>query len=172
MLVILCGRRKAQSRIAAQGATVFSDGAASCVVSSEHGRFEILANESRTNTYLVTVERTPQNAARHLEVGLRDLKDVADRVYARVALDPEKIRTLFGTNGSLVYLHLMAQAARLSSNRIYDEDVARLGHVHSCDNLIGLKNFADANRVSAGDHYLLLAWSPYIVSASLLRCVS
>lgn len=169
VLVILCGRRKSQTRIAPYGTTVFSDGAATCLVSSEQGQFEVLANASLTNAYVATLERSRQNVARHLEIALQDLQAIADTVYAASALAPSEVKALFGTNGSLVYLHLMAQAARLPQSKVYSADVERFGHVHSCDSLISLKNFIDGGRATGGENYLLMGWSPYIVSASVLR---
>jgi 3-oxoacyl-[acyl-carrier-protein] synthase III len=187
VLVILCGRRRALSRIGPQATTVFSDGAASCIVSANRGEFEILACESQTNTRLdnkqqivasespttsrATVEPPSESLLRQLQAGSQELSEISARAYRASGTTPSQMRALLGTNGSLTYLHLMAQAARLPAEKVYEENVPRYGHVHSCDNLIGLKTFSEENSPSPGDHYLLMAWSPYIVSASVLRYV-
>lgn len=172
VLVILCGRRRALSRIAPQATTLFSDGAVSCIVSTDAGQFELLANESATNPDVVVLDQSSPSPARLLQMGFQDLKDVMEKVYTSSTVKPEGIRALLGTNGSLVYLHLMAQAARLPQSKIYSDGLSQYGHVHSCDNLIGLKDFVDRSGASEGDCFLLVGWSPYIVGASLVRSVS
>ena len=57
----------------------------------------------------------------------------------------------------------------IPSELIYADDVPRFSHVHSCDNLISLKNYADANALQPGDLFLLLGWSPHVFSAAVLR---
>jgi 3-oxoacyl-[acyl-carrier-protein] synthase III len=105
----------------------------------------------------------------YLEHGLEDLMEISKRVYQSSGVGPSEIEALFATNGSSTYLELMAEAAQMPVSRAYAEDVSRYGHVHSCDNLISLKSYAERTNCSAGRCYMLLAWSPYVVSASILR---
>ncbi len=125
-LVVLCGRVSNGSRLGPHAATINGDGAASCIISSEQGQFEILASQSQTN---------------------------------------------FGTSGSLMYLNLMAEATQVPLDRVYKQGLATYGHVHACDNLIGLKDYLETRGAQSGDHYMMLGWSPYVVSASVVRIV-
>ena len=56
-LVIVFGKKKT-NRLGPQANTIFSDGAASCIISSDSGEFEICAIESMINTYLGSIACT------------------------------------------------------------------------------------------------------------------
>ena len=103
--------------------------------------------------------------------GVQDLGAICKRVYEKSGTGPEHICALFGTNGSLVHLRVMANAAKVAADRVYNHDVGRFAHVYSCDNLISLKNYSAENTLVPGSEYLLLGWSPHIVSAVILRYV-
>jgi 3-oxoacyl-[acyl-carrier-protein] synthase III len=126
-LVIVFGKKKA-NRLGPQANTIFSDGAASCIVSSGSGEFEICAIE-------------------------------------------KAMRAFFGTNASLGHLNFMAQAAGMPLDKVYEDDVAAYGHLHSCDNLISLKNYSTKHPLAPNDHVMLTAWSSHVVSAAVLRYV-
>lgn len=170
VLVLLTGQAKNNAkRIGPQADTILSDGAASCVVSSSSGQFEILASESQTNTYLGSLEQSPDNSMLYLEDGFADLAEVTSRAYGAAGVGPEEIAMMFATNGSLTYLNLMAEAAGIPMERVYSQDLTRYAHVHSCDSLISLKTYASTHPLVTGNCYLLLAWSSYVMSASILR---
>jgi 3-oxoacyl-[acyl-carrier-protein] synthase III len=167
VLVILFGRKETPSRLGPAATTVYSDGAASCIVWNEPTGFEIVASESLFNITLGAMGRLGNFD--QFVGGVQDLGDICKRVYEKAGTSPENVRTLFCTNGSLVHLRVMANAAKIPIDRVYGEDVARFAHVYSCDNLISLKNYASENKLQPGDQYLLLGWSPHVVSAAILR---
>jgi 3-oxoacyl-[acyl-carrier-protein] synthase III len=167
VLVILSGRvKKHHRRLGPLDATVFSDGVASCTISSEHGEFEVLASYSRTNTYLASIGSSTFRSA---GIAFENLRDVCGRIYAASGLRPEDIRAVIGSNLNLASLHLMAEAAQVDPDQVHADDVARLGHVHACDNLIGLHNYREGRTLRPGDNFILFGWSPHVASASLLR---
>jgi 3-oxoacyl-[acyl-carrier-protein] synthase-3 len=166
-LVVVFGQKQKTSRLGPQENLVFSDGAASCLVSADGGTFEFLAGESITNTELATMGRGGNIA--QFQVGLMELRDVSKRACEKAGVRIEDLRAFLGTNAGIGHLELMAHAAGIPSELIYADDVSRFSHVHSCDNLISLKNYADANALEAGDLFLLLGWSPHVFSAAVLR---
>ncbi len=167
-LVIVFGKKKT-NRLGPQANTIFSDGAASCIISSDSGEFEICAIESMINTYLGSMGRTGNVAQTH--GGLLDLRELSKRVCEKSGVKPKTMRAFFGTNASLGHLNFMAQAAGMPLDKIYEDDVAEYGHLHSCDNLISLKNYSAKHALTPNDHVMLTAWSSHVVSAAILRYV-
>ena len=106
-----------------------------------------------------------------MRTGLLDLSEISERVLGDAGVSPPEIRALFGTSGSLMYLNLMAEATQVPLERVYKEGLATYGHVHACDNFIGLKDYFETKRPQGGDHYMMMGWSPYVVSASVVRVV-
>jgi 3-oxoacyl-[acyl-carrier-protein] synthase-3 len=147
-LVIVFGKKKA-NRLGPQANTIFSDGAASCIISSDSGEFEICAIESMINTYLGSMGRTGNVAQTH--GGLLDLRELSKRVCEKSGVKPKTMRAFFGTNASLGHLNFMAQAAGMPLDKIYEDDVAEYGHLHSCDNLISLKNYSAKHALAPND---------------------
>src|SRR5262249_14764281 len=101
--------------------------------------------------------------------GLMELRDVAHRACEQAGVKIEDLRAFLGTNAGIGHLELMANAAGIPAEIIWSDDVSRFSHVHSCDNLISLKNYCDANELAAGDLLLLLGWSPHVFSAAVIR---
>lgn len=167
-LVIVFGKKKV-NRVGPQANTVFSDGAASCIVSSQSGDFEICAIESMINTYLGSMGRAGNVAQTH--GGLLDLRELSQKVCQESGIKAKAMRAFFGTNASRGHLNFMAQAAGMPLEKVYEDDVADYGHLHSCDNLISLKNYCTKHNLSPNDYLLLTAWSSHVVSASVLRYV-
>lgn len=166
VLVILAGRtRDGKSRLGAHGSTVFSDGAASCVISAEGGSLEFVASASLTNVSLVQSTDLQQ----HFLSGMASLEKASQSVLSAGGIGSHEVTALFGMNGSSVYLDLMAEATGIAPDRVVRGDLPRYGHVYSCDNLIGLKNYLDEKGASHGDYYLLCSWSQYVCGAVLLR---
>jgi len=168
VLVIVFGKKRAH-RVGPQANTVFSDGAASCIVSSGNGDFEICASESMINTYLGSMGRAGNINQTH--GGLLDLRELSRKVCERSGVQPKAMRAFFGTNASLGHLNFMAQAAGMPLTKVYQDDLAEYGHLHSCDNLISLRNYWTRYGLSPNDHLMLTAWSSHVVSASVLRYV-
>lgn len=169
VLVILFGRRETSTRLGPAATTVYSDGAASCIISAEKGDFEVCASESLFNINLGAMGRLG-NFDQFLG-GVQDLTELSTKVFDKAGIAPNDIVAVFCTNGSLVHLRVMANAAKVPVERVYAKDVAKFAHVYSCDNLISLQNYASENKLANGGYYLLLGWSPHIVSAAILRYV-
>lgn len=169
VLVVVFAQRKKMSRLGPQGNLIFSDGAVSCLVSTQPGDFEICATESITNTHLGSLGRAGSMA--QFQGGVRELAEVSKRVLEKSGAKPKDLRAFFGTNAGVNHLKLMAQAARVPLDRVFYDDVPKNGHLHSCDGLISLKNYSIKHELTSGDLFLLLSWSPHVFCASLLRFV-
>lgn len=168
VLVIVFGKIEEMSYVGPQAAVLFSDGAASCLVSSTRGDYEILASESLTNTYIGSKQWIAANMSEYLKTGINDLREVVKQAYGRAGITAKDIQMAFGTNGSTVCLTLIGMAAQLPSTKIYQKNLGRFGHVHACDNWIGIKNYSDDAPV-VGGFYLMVSWAPHVVSATIVK---
>ena len=74
-------------------------------------------------------------------------------------------------NAGVNHLKLMAQATRVPLNRVFYDDVPKMG-ASTPAGLISLKNYSMQYKVTPGDLFMLLPWSPHVFCVSLLRFVS
>jgi 3-oxoacyl-[acyl-carrier-protein] synthase-3 len=167
VLVVVFGQKKKTSRTGPQANVIFSDGAASCLVSTQEGAFKVCASEGVTNTRLGEMGRTASIA--QFQGGLIELREVTQSVCEAAGVSVGDVRAFLGTNAGVGHLQLMAHAAGVPEDRIYADDVASYSHVHSCDNLISLRHYAETNDLIPGDVFLLLSWSPHVVSGATIQ---
>src|SRR5215469_6742302 len=146
VLVILFGSRETSTRLGPAATTIYSDGAASCIISAEKGDFEICASESLFNINLGAMGRLG-NFDQFLG-GVQDLAELSTKVFDKTGITPDAISAAFCTNGSLVHLRVMSNAAKVPIDRVYTKDVPRFAHVYSCDNLISLQNYVTENKLA------------------------
>lgn len=169
VLVVLYGKiSEGQSRIGWGGETVFSDGAAACVVSSEGSGLEIISSEVVTNPKLPWIREVGSHA-RYFEESLASVAAVAHKALRRAGVDISAISRVFATNGSSVYHGIIASALDVSLERIHADNMADLGHVFSCDGLIGLQSYISAHGARPGEYFMLVSWSPFVFGATVLR---
>jgi 3-oxoacyl-[acyl-carrier-protein] synthase III len=171
VLVIVFGKNDEDSRVAPEAATLFSDGAVSCIVSSDFGNLEIVGAASVTDPALAALEWTGSNFGKYLQSGVASLHAVCESVYQQGQVAPRDIAAVFGTNGSSIYLQMIGFAAEGPGDRVYSENLSRYGHVYGCDNLIGIKDRMLAQDFDSGAHVISVAWAPNVASACLLRRV-
>lgn len=169
VLVVLYGKiPEGQSRIGWGGETVFSDGAAACVVSSEGSGLEIISSEVLTNPKLAWI-REAGSHTRYFEESLTSMAAIARKALQRAGIDISAISRVFATNGSSVYHGIIASALGVPLERIHADDMADLGHVFSCDGLIGLQTYISAHGAQSGEYFMLISWSPFVFGATVLR---
>jgi len=169
VLVLICGRvEPGANRVDNLRKTILSDGVAACVVTPQRGEFQILSTETRINLATAREKTVGGNSAASLVSGYGDLSSLASGICERAGVSPAAIDRLFCTNGSTIYTNFIADAAGVDSERVYADDVANFGHISSCDNLISLATYGDRNRYVSGHSYMLIGWSPYVVSGAVL----
>jgi len=171
VLVIIFGKNCEGDRLAPQATTLFSDGAVSCIVSSNFGSLEIVSAASLTDPALATLEWTEPNFQKYLLSGVSSLRQVCESVYLQSRISSSDIAAVFGTNGSTVYLQMIGFASGVADNHVYRENLSRYGHVYGCDNLIGMRDRMLTQDFESGEYMISVAWAPIVASACLLRRV-
>jgi hypothetical protein len=169
LLILLYGKVGLdEKRVGWNGETVFSDGAAACVVSSRGAGFQILASEVLTSPKLLWLRDVGAHK-QYLEQCLSSLSSVCNQALRNAGIGADQVECVFATNGSRSYHNIIATAVGVPNNKIYSGDLPALGHVFSCDGLIGLKNYTSQQECRSGECYMLVSWSPYVMSAAVLR---
>jgi len=169
VLVLICGRpAPGENRIDDARKTILSDGVAACIVSAGRGEFQILSSATSTDLAAAREKARGGNQAVSLVSNCSNIAAVATEIRARAGVSADDIDQLFCTNGSSIYLNFAAEAAEVGLGRVYSDDVANLGHIFSCDNLISLATYAERRRYRNGDKYMLIGWSAYVISGAIL----
>lgn len=162
ILVILFGSvDEEKSRSTAN--SLFSDGAASCLISSRCGDFEIVRSE------LCSTPSLTEHELFSLHFSLGSYSKLRDRISAACpSHPPSALSKIFPTNTNLATAMLVAEAAEVEAEQLHVEGMARYGHVFGCDPLIGLKDHTDRERPPAGTQFALVGWSPYVFGVTIL----
>lgn len=142
---------------------LFSDGAASCLVSAEPAgpqRYELVASASATD-------------AKSLDWSHEISSDLAKQVNEQV-LHPLglRVRDLAGLSQANLYRPLVVMKelqAGFARDHIYTDNIARVGHCFAADPLINLVDRQSSGQVADGTLHLLAASVPGARFAVLLR---
>lgn len=169
VLVLICGRPgPGENRIDDARKTILSDGVAACIVTAGRGEFQILSSATSTDLAAAREKARGGDQAVSLVCNCSNITAVATEVYARAGVSADDIDQLFCSNGSSTYVNFAAEATEVGLGRVYSDDVATLGHVFSCDNLISLATYAERRSYRSGAKYMLIGWSAYVISGAIL----
>ena len=126
-------------RLLRQVNSVVSDGAASCLITTEPARIEILATATATNQ-LIRAATNPDTVA---ALTRRTLISLVDEVLLRANIDRTQIRQVITNNINTEAVRFMTLSAGLDHNLAYLDNVADFAHVHSADNLLNLQSYLE-----------------------------
>ncbi len=142
---------------------LFSDGAASCVVTAVGAGpdgYELLGCATAQDT--ATLEWTNQISS--------DLaRSVNDRLLTQHGLKLGDIAALMHANLFTPLVVMKERQAGFSAEQLYTGNIARIGHCFAADPLINLVDRAALGHVGAGSHVLLAASVPGSRIGALLR---
>ncbi|NKY43613.1 hypothetical protein [Nocardia cerradoensis] len=119
--------------------SVVSDGAASCLITTQHARIEILTTSTGTN-HLIRAATNPDAIA---ALTRRTLIGLVDNALSRANIDRAQIHQVITNNINTEALRFITLSAGLDHNLTYLDNVADFAHVHSADNLINLQSYLE-----------------------------
>ena len=128
-----------QKRLLPQVFSVVSDGAASCLITAEPARIEVLASTTSTNQ-LIRAASDPNVIA---ALTRRAITEAVDDILSRATIERSQVRQVITNNLNDQALRVITVAAGFDHDLCYAENVADLAHVHSSDNLINLQSWLD-----------------------------
>lgn len=113
---------------------LFSDGAASCLVTSRRGAgFEMLASQSLSGRESREGEKDVDDAALYAQTH--------ERLLRRQQLRTADLEQVLCSNVFLPVLKIKEGRLGISASQLYLDNVARLGHCFSADSLINLQDY-------------------------------
>ncbi|HVB42913.1 MAG TPA: hypothetical protein VNF47_09440 [Streptosporangiaceae bacterium] len=144
---------------------LFSDGAASCLVTTDPGvsaaAYELLGCATAQDT--ATLEWTNQISS--------DLaREVNDRLLAPRGLKLGDIAAVAHANLYTPLVAMKERQAGFTADQLYLGNIPRIGHCFAADPLINLVDRAALGHLAAGDFGLLAASVPGSRIGALLRC--
>ena len=145
---------------------IFSDGVASAIISRGSGDFRILAISTRTSIRLAT---NLTAGSRNLSHTCELVSETISKAMSAAGIAPDDVNMLSSNNTSKIALEFLSAASGIPAQRIWPFDVGHLGHFYSCDTLINLDQAHQSGRLAVGDIVVLAGWSPYTVSAVVMR---
>jgi 3-oxoacyl-[acyl-carrier-protein] synthase III len=138
----------AQSRLLAPPVAVMSDGAASCIVSSELAEgFEILGQSSHVDHALRFTDRQEDftTIVKRTALGVHD---TIRALFAKCGVTGSDVSQVVANNVLSSFLQLFASQGRVPPERIYRSSLAANGHVYSADTLINLRDHCESAAAS------------------------
>ena len=149
VLLILADRATTGSRMMASGLSVFSDGAAACLVTAGAGhdddghRFTVVGNVVRS-----TSERPGMLSLAQLA------QDCVNRLRHSTGLRPDDFDHVLFSNYRIVSQRFLVAATGVAPDRLLLGPIADYGHCFSADILVTLDRYARDGRVRSGDRLL------------------
>jgi 3-oxoacyl-[acyl-carrier-protein] synthase III len=172
VLLVLADRALDGDRIMLSGLSVFSDGAASCVVTRDAGEpgGPVFKVESSA-----TVTRVELDSASTGDRGILSIVSMAVDGVARIVQDTGYRVTDFShvifANYRVVSQKFLASAMGLPADRLLIGPVGEFAHCFSADILVNLDMFAAAGQIKPGGRVLASATGPYSWSMIAAECV-
>ncbi len=122
---------------------VFSDGAASCIVSARQGgEFQLLGTAAAVDTRMMT----PNG-----QISADLTRQANAELSARAKVDLRDIKCLAHNNLWRPIVMMKEQQAGFRRDQLYLDNIPRIGHVFSCDPLINMIDLATNGFVASGE---------------------
>jgi 3-oxoacyl-[acyl-carrier-protein] synthase-3 len=150
--------------------SVLSDGAASCLVTSQPGDFALVGLRQGARQDLWSLDLGLESVKR-MRAFTQGLGKTAQEVLTAAGLTPDDVNCLVCNNYQFSVLRAFADRAKIPTARLFTDNVARTAHVFSADNLINLVDARAAGRLAAGQRALTLSTGQCSWGALLLEVV-
>jgi len=161
------------SRIYSNNVSIFSDGAAACLVGAEVGQgkrglYRWLCTEQVSDLSIVKHSRDGDwaEAMRCAESGV---SMASQRALRAAGLQRADVRALITNNYNLSVSRLFGMAAGVSDSKVFSANLGRYGHVYSADGLINLASFAEVAHPRPGEKIMVLGSGPSTWGVSVLE---
>lgn len=142
-----------ENRLVPPSATILSDGAASCVVTSHPGGFQVLSVRQVSN-HRVRLLNPAKESTRLMRLTSHGISAAAEESLKEAQVSQEQITHLILTNQNRAVLEIFASQCGVPMERVYLGLVAKHAHIYASDSLI---NLASCNTAYPGkDQYFLV----------------
>lgn len=169
-ILVLCADvlGPSESRLVPPNISVFSDAAASFVLSFDEGPYEVLGTRLRVDAAVGLLDRT-REFIQYMEGVSRGVKGLADEILAAAGLDLSAVRWVFPNNYNRWSCRSMAELVGFAEDRLYLENLGRVAHAFAADNVINLCDFEHAGQARTGDTLALFGTGGFQWGCTLIR---
>ncbi|MGH3645560.1 MAG: 3-oxoacyl-ACP synthase [Micromonosporaceae bacterium] len=161
-VLVIGADRVTDERIRMEKFALFSDGAASALVTADQGDFALEGCAAA-------------HSVRELDWSSEISSDLArrvnERLHKRTGVALEEVRGLLHANIFKPIIVLKEMQAGFTGAQLYTDNIARLGHCFAADPLINLVDRMAAGEIEDDAHYMLASSVPGIRIAAVLRKV-
>jgi 3-oxoacyl-[acyl-carrier-protein] synthase III len=157
--------------------TVYSDGAASCVVSGDpryHGQFVLRGVQCHArvvDTDLIDSE-TMKFDVDNQKAYFNGIRTVASRLEEKTGTPLAQCEQLICPNYTTSALKQISDVLAYPYAQIFRNNVAVVGHAHSCDSLLNLESYRLARQDGGNGLVTVLGTGLYFWGATQLECLS
>lgn len=168
LLIMVDKTAAGESRILPPGISVKSDVAASCLLSTEGGAYQVIATHQHIDPKMPGLA-PGMNVADYLKPLGEGIRRVSREAQAKAGLNPNQFSQMLTNNYNLSALRLLSSQAGFGMDRLFKDNVERYAHGFAADNLINLKDYTARNNPTAGEHLFLLCSGPNNWGAAVVR---
>ncbi len=158
VLIVTTDSQHGQNRVLGSGSGVFSDGAASCWLTTQRPQngfrldAVILSGDARMHSV------DPARDTLALLKGTADgVRGLCKRVLELLVVEATHFDWLVCGNYNRSVLQTFSGLSGVPMSRVFQGNVATVGHAHSADGLINLSDLSQGGLLSSGQHILLLS---------------
>lgn len=161
------------SRVVANGASVFSDGVASCLLTTFMPRrgYRVRSVGVRTYPAVYSAHRSG-SLLEYIQEYAAALQAVSVEACKAAGVEITSVDKVVGGNYNRAVLRNYVPLLGLRAEQIFDQHVARFGHCFSADQLIALGDLQEQRTEVAEPKYLLLGNGMYVWGGAVVERVS
>jgi 3-oxoacyl-[acyl-carrier-protein] synthase III len=142
-------------------ATLFGDGAVSCIVTNEATEFYILGMEQIVSQF--HNDKIPSQAIVAKDVA--SYRHVIERALKKAMLEPKDIHCYLAGNNNAQIFEGMKNILGFGSAESFTENLQSYGHIWSADTLINLQDYCNKVSPKMGTYFLMLSQASNYYSA-------
>jgi 3-oxoacyl-[acyl-carrier-protein] synthase III len=169
VLLVTSDRMGERTRYLDNGATVMSDGAASCLVSSLPPAAPSFALRGQASSFRADIGTVSVRRIVVARATVEAIENTVRQAAEPLSLTPADFRYLLTGNYGRTPRELLAESAGVPADRVYCPMLGQTGHCFAADVVVSLGSLLETGEIDNGDHVLLLTASPRSWSAAVLR---
>lgn len=156
------------SRVLEPNLSVISDGAATFMVGSHGGDYDVVNLAFHSSPGLADVD-PKEDMATWVMGNIEGIRQAAARALEPLEADPKRVARFFCNNYSRAVASMLANQAGFTDEQCYFDNVPRFAHAYAADTLINLVDCEQTRPMSCGELAVLLGSSPTNWGAAVLR---
>lgn len=168
LVVTTDANRPEESRILQPNISINSDGAASCIISSQpEGDFEILKITQHTDADMACIDPSKQ-ILEYFEGITAGVRFAVLKSMSHVKATPKEFKKVIINNYNSSVNQTFCSILELQDSQVFTDNLSRFAHAISADNLINLSDLLDQSSIGSQDLMLLIGTGPNAWGSTIL----